>query len=173
MRTPLLRAVSALDEQYPGVDAVLLDDFDLAVLRETLDRLNQATYGGGGSHSPAASPFPPFDGEAFAAHLGHDAGLIVEIIDLFFVECYQQLPDLHERLAQADYDRASRIAHTLKGSLASLQAPGPRVLAHQLEEAAKQRNGAACTANLKMLEDSISAMKPELLALRQKSEGLL
>ncbi|HEX4231334.1 MAG TPA: Hpt domain-containing protein [Bryobacteraceae bacterium] len=171
-RTPVLRTVADLGERHPGVDALLLEHFDLEALRETIDRLNGASHGLG-SDSFCASALPPFDGEAFAAHLGHDAGLIVEIIDLFFVESGQQLPDLHERLDAADYDRMSRIAHTLKGSLSSLQAPGPRGLAQQLEEAAKRHDNKGCTAALTALEASIEAMRPELLALRAKSEGLL
>jgi HPt (histidine-containing phosphotransfer) domain-containing protein len=169
-RTPVLLAVSELGERQPGVDALLLEHFDLEALRDTIDRLNGASSGEV-SGSSGASVLPSFDEEAFAAHLGHDADLIVEIIDLFFVESGQQLPELHERLAAADYERVSRIAHTLKGSLSSLQAMGPRGLAQQLEEAAKRRDGKGCTAALAALEASTDAMRPDLLALRAKSGG--
>lgn len=172
VRTPVLRTVADLSERHPGVDALLLEHFDLEALRETIDRLNGASYGlaGGPSGAPA---LPPFDGEAFAAHLGHDAGLIVEIIDLFFVESGQQIPELREHLGAGDYERVSRIAHTLKGSLSSLQAPGPRGLAQQLEEAAKRHDNRGCNAALEGLKASIDAMRPDLLALRARSEGLL
>lgn len=172
-RTPVLRAVSAVGGHHPGIDAVLLEHFDLAILRQTVERLNQTADADRVDGSPRALVFPPFEGEAFAAHLGHDASLIIEIIDLFFVECGHQLPDLHAQIAAADYDRVSRIAHTLKGSLASLQAPGPRMLAQQLEEAAKRHDSQACDATLERLESSIEGMRPGLLALRARNERLL
>ena len=171
-RTPILLASSEAREHQPGIDALLIEHFDLATLQETLDRLNRSP----GSANPSANgaPVSPnFDPEEFAAHLGHDPGLIVEIIDLFFVECGQQLTDLHDRLAAEDYERLSRIAHTLKGSLSSLQAPGARALAQQLENAAKRRDAAGCDSSLQYLENSIEAMRPQLLALRASSEGLL
>lgn len=172
VRTPVLLASSKISERQPGVDALLIEHFDLAALQETLDRLSRcASYS---DDSASGDPlWPPFDSEAFAAHLGHDPGLIVEIIDLFFVECGQQLADLRERLAAADHERVSRIAHTLKGSLSSLQAPGPRAFAQQLEEAAKRRDNDRCDLTLKALEDSVNAMRPELLTLRARNESLL
>lgn len=170
-RTPVLRTVSNLSERHAGVDALLLEHFDLEALRDTIERLNGASYASASGSSGVT--LPPFDGEEFAAHLGHDAGLIVEIIDLFFAESGQQLGELHEDLDAADYERMSRIAHTLKGSLSSLQAHGPRGLAQQLEEAAKRQDSKGCTAVLAALEASINAMRPDLLALRAQSEGLL
>jgi HPt (histidine-containing phosphotransfer) domain-containing protein len=172
-RTPVLRAVSTMGGHYPGVDALLLEHFDLAALRQTVDRLNRAAYEYSVDGSSASGAFPAYDGEAFAAHLGYDAGLIVEIIDLFLAECGQQLPDLQAHLAATDYKQVSRIAHTLKGSLSSLQAPGPRMLAQHLEEAAKRHDSGACGTILQRLEASIGAMRPGLLALRAKNERLL
>lgn len=187
VRTPVLLADSQasegsrgtdIRESVPGIDALLLEQFDLATLQATLQRLKQAPYGGGPGGpardwSPTGGADPRFDAEEFAAHLGNDASLIVEIIDLFFAESGQQLPELRELLASADYERVSRIAHTLKGSLSSLQAPYSRSQAHRLEEAAKQRDDYGCRVAMQALEESIEVMRPELLKLREKSAKLL
>ncbi|HEX4810219.1 MAG TPA: response regulator [Bryobacteraceae bacterium] len=177
VRTPVLLADSETQQNLPGIDALLLEQFDLATLQATLERLKQASYGVGAGtalgNGPPGPGLPRFDAEGFAAHLGNDASLIVEIIDLFFDECGQQLPELRDLLASTDYERVSRIAHTLKGSLSSLQAPYSRLQAHRLEEAAKQHDAYGCTAAMQALEESIEAMRPELLKLRQRSAGLL
>ena len=51
--------------------------------------------------------------------LGGDEGLFHEIIEIFLQEARKQVASMREALARGDNDATERIAHTLKGELAS------------------------------------------------------
>lgn len=110
----------------------------------------------------AASQLPEFDFHAFQEQMAGDSDLIKEIISIFFEESASQLKNLEDALRAQEFPKASRLAHTLKGSLGSLHAARARYWAQALEAAAASGDGSRCGQYLSALEKSISALQPRL-----------
>ena len=108
------------------------------------------------------SNIPAFDVASFQHQLGDDVDLMKEIIGIFFEESGTQLGELREALAKDDYGKASRLAHSLKGSLGSLHAGHARYWADVLESAAKVQDGGRSKQLLASLERAIAQLQPQL-----------
>lgn len=93
--------------------------------------------------------------------------LMVEIIDLFLHERDRQFPDMRAALEDGDLKHLSHVAHTIKGSLASLHAPVAWERAQRLELAAKSRDVGECEHTLNALKGDIALLEPQLLAFRE------
>jgi HPt (histidine-containing phosphotransfer) domain-containing protein len=92
---------------------------------------------------------------------------MVEIIDLFAAECAEELPALATSLAGEDFERGSRVAHSLKGSLGSLHAARARRHAADLEMAARERNALDYARALASLSAEITTLQTHLSNFRQ------
>ncbi|MDQ2843103.1 MAG: response regulator, partial [Acidobacteriota bacterium] len=101
-------------------DAHLSDGFDFAALVDLVGRLCSDAKGPGVAQDSDAPVLPVFNPEDFGEQCAQEKDLMVEIIDLFSAECEAELPAMGEALALNDFERLSRFAHTIKGSLASL-----------------------------------------------------
>ncbi|MFZ0592262.1 MAG: Hpt domain-containing protein [Bryobacteraceae bacterium] len=106
-----------------------------------------------------------FDLLAFRQQMGDDPDLMSEIVKIFFEESSGQLQDLRQAISSGEFNRASRLAHSLKGSLGSLHAAQARHWAQALEVAAVACDGSRCEQCLVALERSISALQPRLQEL--------
>src|SRR6185437_13261128 len=84
----------------------------------------------------AASRLPIFDLPGFRQQMGDDPDLMREIVGIFFEESAGQMRELSETMSRGEIGRASRLAHSLKGSLGSLHAARARHWAQTLEAAA-------------------------------------
>ena len=113
----------------------------------------------------AASELPEFDRDAFHEQMAGDSDLMKEIIAIFFDESASQLKSLENALQSQEFPKASRLAHSLKGSLGSLHAAQARYWAQALEAAAASGDSSRCGRYLSALEDSISALQPRLKEL--------
>ncbi len=164
VRTAILAFPEAV-ENAAHVDCVLPPNFDPASLPEVLQAHSQAVPGGSSAASPR-SDLLDFEPAAFEEQCGHEAELMVEIIDLFFTECAEEVPAMREALAHDDFDRLSRVTHTLKGSLGSLHAHRAREQAQGLEMAAKAHNRALCVDELALLEEALESLSEPLKAFR-------
>jgi HPt (histidine-containing phosphotransfer) domain-containing protein len=109
-----------------------------------------------------AFQLPEFDRNAFHEQMAGDPDLMKEIISIFFEESASQLKSLEDALQSQEFPKASRLAHSLKGSLGSLHAGQARYWAQALEIAAASGDGSRCGQYLSALEESISALQPRL-----------
>jgi HPt (histidine-containing phosphotransfer) domain-containing protein len=108
------------------------------------------------------SQLPVFDLTGFGQQMGDDPELMREIVEIFFEESEGQMRDLNETLASGDTTRAARLAHSLKGSLASLHAARARHWAQTVESAAASGDPNASQAALVALSRAIDELTPAL-----------
>jgi HPt (histidine-containing phosphotransfer) domain-containing protein len=113
-----------------------------------------------------------FDPEELKAQVAYDYDLLIEVIDLFLSEQITQMTDMQGALANEEYDRLYLIAHTIKGSLASLHAGVGRLRAEELESAAKERNHERCLHLLLVLKRDLETLEPALLHLRDSCKAV-
>ncbi|MGH7319948.1 MAG: Hpt domain-containing protein [Candidatus Rokuibacteriota bacterium] len=77
---------------------------------------------------------PPLDLAKALTVVGGDKNLLVELAQVFQLELPARLQALRRAVATGDAEQAERVAHNLKGALASLGATRARDLAHELEQ---------------------------------------
>ncbi len=117
-----------------------------------------------GLNFPILSVFEPAQ---FEEQCANETELMVEILDLFQEESARELPEMAAAVAEADFDRVSLIAHTMKGSLGTLHAPLARERAQELETAARRKDGVLCAAVLERLEDDLRLLAEPLARFRE------
>jgi HPt (histidine-containing phosphotransfer) domain-containing protein len=140
-------------------DAVVSPSLKPGELPGELDRICKSRPA---DQDRAASQLPEFDRGAFHEQMAGDSDLMKEIISIFFEESASQLKSLESALLSQEFPKASRLAHSLKGSLGSLHAAQARYWAQALETAAASGDGSRCGHYLSALEESISALQPRL-----------
>jgi HPt (histidine-containing phosphotransfer) domain-containing protein len=140
-------------------DAVISDSVPETELASALARARQNASV---DQERIADQLTAFELPAFRQQMGDDPELMKEIIGIFFEESVQQLRDLHQAIEAHEYHRASRLAHSLKGSLGSLHAPRARHWAQALETAATSGDSGRSERYLSALEQSIRALTPQL-----------
>jgi HPt (histidine-containing phosphotransfer) domain-containing protein len=156
--------------QEEWVDGYLSDEFAAATFTDAVVRLAQAVSRPMKANEQASSSgLPVFEPDKFQAQVAYDRDLLVEIIDLFLTERRTQVSEMQASLAAADFGRLSRVAHTIKGSLASLHASLARAHAQDLELAAKSADAQVCRFCLTVLEQDLDVLEPELIALRNSA----
>ncbi|MBV8895061.1 MAG: Hpt domain-containing protein [Acidobacteriaceae bacterium] len=149
------------------VDAYLPDEFAAATFTDAVVRLAHAvTPQTKPKEQVSGSDLPIFEPEKFQAQVAYDRDLMVEIIDLFLMERRSQMAEMQTALNSTDFNRVSRVAHTLKGSLGSLHAALARAHAQDLEVAAKATDAQVCRFCLAILEQDLDNLEPQLIALR-------
>jgi two-component system sensor histidine kinase/response regulator len=153
-------------------DGYLQEPLDAEALTDAVTSLAQAVRGAAQEPVPVVVPaalnnLPVFEPAKFEEQVCNDPELMVEIIDLFLQECTGQIEEMRASIASRDYAGLSRMAHTIKGSLASLHAARARQRAQELETAAGREDGQEVCAQLfAALERDLATLEPELLALR-------
>lgn len=172
-KTPVLLCSAAVPDglwtptQEEWIDAYLGEEFVAATFTDAVVRLAQAVSPPKKPKEQAiSSDLPVFEPDKFQAQVAYDRELLVEIIDLFLSERRTQVTEMRAALAAADFTRLSRVAHTIKGSLASLHAALARSHAQELEFAAKAADAQVCRFSLAVLEQDLDTLEPELMALR-------
>jgi DNA-binding response OmpR family regulator len=170
-RIPVLsysRQAAEMPAQSAGgdlaVDAYLPSPFDTAAFAQAVANL---------ARNVAQTPqsFPVFEVENFKAQVAYDDDLLIEIIDLFLIECAAQVSEMRTALAAGNYDQLSRVAHTIKGSLSNLYAGVAKAHAQDLELAAKNGDAQQSGSLLQVLESDLAVLEPLLLALRATSSA--
>ncbi len=148
-----------------GLDALIPEPIDTDALTATVLKLAQAVTGAS-QNAEDEENLGVLDPEKFKEQVGFDTELMVEIIDLFLGERQKQEPEMREALMSGEFELLCRLAHTIKGSLASLHAMRARSHAQDLEYAAKRGDEDVCWQSLAALEADLAELEPELLALR-------
>jgi two-component system sensor histidine kinase/response regulator len=115
--------------------------------------------------SSASPELPVLNPDDLREQLDFDNELLLELVELYHSERKRQTPEMREALAKGDLMQLSRIAHTMKGSLGSLQAPSARAAAQQLEMAAAKNDRAVCEKLLPLFETKLDELDIELDAL--------
>ena len=110
----------------------------------------------------SASLLPRFDLSAFKQQMGGDSDLMREIVGIYFEESAGQMRDLAEALDRGENTRASRLAHSLKGSLGSLHAARARHGAQTLESAAAAGEAERSRSAFVALRDAVEELAPDL-----------
>ncbi len=87
--------------------------------------------------SPETDQPPPFDGEALLARCMNDAGFVTTILTKFESDAASLLEQVDQTMSGGDHEMISRVAHTIKGSAASMSAEALRSIAAELETLAK------------------------------------
>ena len=109
---------------------------------------------------------PILEPEKFEEQVGGDDELMVEIIDLFLEERKGQVVGMDDCIANQDWVSLSKIAHTIKGSLASLHATRSRARAQELETASKNGDAEVSVRAHRQLIRDLEILEPVLLELR-------
>jgi two-component system, sensor histidine kinase and response regulator len=147
-------------------DGYLPDEFTAGDVEKAFASFQGSIHSGRALQQTALAQFATFEPGEFEEQCAHDPELMLEIIGLFFGECQNELPQMGEALAEGDFERLSRLAHKIKGSLASLQAPLARSRAQILESAAKDRNLAVCSETLFAFEQDLALLNRCLESFR-------
>jgi HPt (histidine-containing phosphotransfer) domain-containing protein len=114
----------------------------------------------------AAEKLPVLEPEKFEEQVGYDNELMVEIIDLFLAESKKDVSDMNASVASCNWETLSKLAHTIKGSLASLHAARARATAQELESAAKGHEVEVSVRAFQQLIKDLRVLEPRLLELR-------
>ncbi len=154
-----------------GIDAYLAESFQASALIEAVTSLAAAIACGALPNREASVQLPVFEPERFREQVGQDADVMREIIELFLMEAPGQLIEMREAMCAGDLQRAGRVAHTIKGSLATLHAQQARAHAQQLESAAKVKDETQCRVSLSALERDLEILEPQLLLLASDAAG--
>ncbi len=165
-RTVLLSCAPTPPE-CSAIEIHLSDPEDFAELAPLVTELASSRLPANGPVPEPSADLPIFEPESFEDQCAHDTGLMAEILDLFGAECDEELPVISRCLASEEFERASRVAHSLKGSLGSLHAARARRHAQDLEMAAREANAAACSLSLASLGAEIKTLRAHLLEFRQ------
>ena len=96
------------------------------------------------------------------AELAGDLGQFRELIDLFLSELESGLASMREALAQGDAEGLGKLAHSLKGSSASMGAVILASLCRTLEELAKKTELEGARAQLEQIESEIHIVRETL-----------
>ncbi len=169
-RVPVIVLDSAGDLD-PCCDAVMPEPIDPHALTQTVLRLARAVSSVQTKEEAArdAAAFAIIEVKKFEEQVGEDPELKVEIIDLFLEERRRQEPEMQAALEMREFERVSRLAHTIKGSLSSLYATRARYHAQELELAAKQGQEESSWAFFSALKADLAELEPELLNMRTDS----
>lgn len=156
-----------------GIDGYLSESFEAEALIAAVTSLAHALSAPKETReNPNSADLSIFDPEKFKEQVANDRDLLIEIIDLFLSEQLVQIAEMHEALANRKYDHLYLVAHTIKGSLASLHAEAGRLRAEELESAAKEQNHQRCLHLLSVLKRDLQTLEPMLLHLRDNSRAV-
>jgi HPt (histidine-containing phosphotransfer) domain-containing protein/CheY-like chemotaxis protein len=163
-RIPLL----ALESLYVGgADGSVHEPVDPSALTDAVRSLAQALSRPMQERvASEADNLPVLEPEKFEEQVGYDNELMVEIIDLFLGESNKDVSDMHACVARGDWSNLSKVAHTIKGSLASLHATRARARAQELESAARGNQGEVSARAFNLLVHDLQVLNPRLMELR-------
>jgi two-component system sensor histidine kinase/response regulator len=119
-----------------------------------------------------APPAPPaeklFDEAALMDNLHDDPAFLKEIVDLFLVTYPGLLAKIKDGIVRQDARAIQLAAHTLKGSVGSLQSPAAQAAAMKVEMIGQSGELKEAPQSYQALEQVLDRLKPVLLALVDK-----
>jgi HPt (histidine-containing phosphotransfer) domain-containing protein len=97
--------------------------------------------------------------------VGGDRELYRELLDMLFEDASEQVRDMREAIGRGDAQRVERVAHSLKGAAASLEAGPVRDAALWLEMLGRE-------VTLAGAAEALAELEAELERLRHFAEAL-
>jgi len=137
------------------------------------DRVGFAQKGLPDSPAPTDDgPMPPLlDVKAALERLEGDRELLEELARLFADECPKSISEIRSALNAADFALLERLAHTLKGSSATMGAESVRQIALDLEMSSRARDLPLSKNLVEGLQTEIDRLMPELKAIFEAVAG--
>jgi HPt (histidine-containing phosphotransfer) domain-containing protein len=108
-----------------------------------------------------------FDPAAALERLEGDRELLEELCAVLKEDCEKTVQEMRQAISQADFTRLEHLAHTLKGSSASLSALEVSAAAKELEQLARDRDIPGASESLEALSRKTDRLKSELGILPQ------
>jgi signal transduction histidine kinase/CheY-like chemotaxis protein/HPt (histidine-containing phosphotransfer) domain-containing protein len=131
-----------------GMDGYLSKPIDPAVLYATVEQVGDDVPKAAPQDQPAASPI---DREALLNRVGGDEELLMEIVQLFLVDCPLRVAAIKEAVAGGNPDEIRLAAHALKGSASNMSAIALTAAARTIERLGTERRVDAAPAALREL----------------------
>lgn len=125
----------------------------------------------GGAHEAANTEKTPADADAIGSsamvwnrsemleRLAIDEALIDDLVEAFLEDMPQHIDALREALRQEDASNATLHAHTIKGTAANMGGEQLRMVAYEMEQAAKAGDLAVAATRLPHLDEQFSRLK--------------
>jgi CheY-like chemotaxis protein/HPt (histidine-containing phosphotransfer) domain-containing protein len=132
-----------------GMDGYLSKPIDPALLYATVEQHGDAVPSQAAPHTPAAPC--PIDRESLLNRVGGDEELLIEIVQLFLVDCPLRVAAIKEAVAAGNPDEIRLTAHALKGSASNMSADALTAAARTLERLGTERRIEAAPAALREL----------------------
>jgi CheY-like chemotaxis protein len=132
-----------------GMDGYLSKPIDPALLYATVEPAGDETPAQVETQRPAAPS--PIDRESLLNRVGGDEGLLIEIVQLFLVDCPLRLAAIKEAVAAGNPDDIRLTAHALKGSASNMSADALTAAARTLERIGTERRVEAAPAAFREL----------------------
>jgi two-component system sensor histidine kinase/response regulator len=149
-----------------GMDGYIMKPIRFGDIEKTLSSFSDA--------QPVSAPSPSGKilwGKAEALeHLGGDEDLLREVCKIFLEESPKLLQKLQKAIADADPEAVMRAAHSLKGELGYLGAPGAAQAARELEDMGHEKNLSRATELFTLLERELTGL---YLALKDPAGAML
>ncbi|MDF1664304.1 MAG: Hpt domain-containing protein [Planctomycetota bacterium] len=107
--------------------------------------------------------------ESLLALAGGDVNFLDSVFSVFFQTTPEQLKSMKTLLSASKWEELRRLSHTLRGSCATLGAPGFVAACTALEAACKQTDNDASNEAISALELEFQWIESELTAFKTKS----
>jgi len=116
----------------------------------------------------APSGEPPCDEASLLAHVGGDAHLAREIVQIYLANVPGWLEAIRRAVTAADAAGLARTTHTLHGALSNLAAPAATDAARALETAGRSGDLSDASEALRRLETELARLQDALRALHAR-----
>jgi two-component system, sensor histidine kinase and response regulator len=110
----------------------------------------------------------PIDWTIALVHVDGDKQLLAELAAMFAQDCPRLLLEARESIAQMDYSKLERAAHTLKGRLAFFGILDLRDKALRLETIGRMQISDGARESLAEVEAGIESILPEFSSLSRE-----
>lgn len=104
--------------------------------------------------------------ESLLALAGGDVNFLDSVFSVFFQTTPEQLKTMRTLLAQSAWEELRRLSHTLRGSCATLGAPGFVTACHALEAACKQADNDSANTAITALDLEFQWIDSKLTAFK-------
>jgi two-component system, sensor histidine kinase and response regulator len=154
-----------------GADDYLTKPVRTAELLEALDQLAPGKTRPAAAHAAAGNPADAkaIDVKAALERVEGDRSLLGELAEMFKADCKKALQEMDEAITAGDLKRLERLAHTLKGSSASLSARPLSEAAAEMEQQARGGNPSQAKRLLGPLNEQAGRLLAELETISREA----
>jgi CheY-like chemotaxis protein/HPt (histidine-containing phosphotransfer) domain-containing protein len=132
-----------------GMDGYVSKPIDPTLLFAAVEQVGDDPPPSADPHVAVAAS--PIDRETLLSRVGGDEELLIEIVQLFLVDCPLRVAAIREAVAAGDPDEIRLTAHALKGSASNMSADALTAAARTLERLGTERRVEAAPAAMREL----------------------